>query len=123
MKDIKFGWLTKEITSSMRDSWRNIGVPSGNDYYWIQYKNGRTVVYDNSYDEEKLPSLNISNILYISTWFAGERYGYAECFINPNLSHAAVQEIITNELYDEDGCDYYNNIEFFSNFPYGEFEF
>ena len=122
VKEIKFGWLDRTVTDFYREQMRN-GTPLNNDYYYIQYKDGSVVVFDRGYDEDKLPSLNIRNILYISTWFAGEAYGFAECFINPNLPHDTVQDIIDNELYDEDGNILYPKIIFRSDFPCDDYEF
>lgn len=98
--------------------WRDVGTPLGNDYYYIVYKDGRVVVFDQSYDEDSLPSLDLNKVLYISTWFKP----YAEVYINPKLSRDQVAEILREEIYDEDGNAYYNAIEFSRDFPYWKYE-
>ncbi len=117
-KTLHVYWLDSEQARIIKQMWREVGKPLGNDYYYIAYKNGGIVVYDRSYDEDSLPSLNLNNVLYVSTWFSPD----AEVFINPKLSHEQVEEIIRGELYDEDGNIYYQYIEFARNFPYWEYE-
>lgn len=124
MREIKFYPLNKEYTRIIREQWKETGAPLGNSYYWIQYKDGSVIVFDHSYDEEKLPSLDISKIAYISDWFAAERGGYAEVYINERLLHNTIQEIITDELYDEDGNYVYNKVEVSCDFAnWGSYNF
>ena len=112
-------WLSSENARNIKQMWREGGKPLGNDYYYIVYKDGSIIVYDRSYDEsDGLPSLNLNNVIYISTWFKP----YGELYVNPKLSQSQIESIIKAELYDEDGNLYYNNIEFGRDFPYWEYE-
>ena len=122
MKEFTFYWLDAERAKALRDEWRQAGAPLGNSYYWIQYKDGSVVVFDHSYNEDKIPSLNLNDVLFISDWFAAERGGYGECYINPRLSHEQIQDIITGELYDEDGNYYYDTVNSEKSFPLKQFE-
>lgn len=69
MKEFSIYWLDAESAKQMRQEWKEVGAPLGNSYYWIQYKNGSSVVFDHSYDEDYLPLLTLNDVLYVSTWF------------------------------------------------------
>lgn len=122
MREFSIYWLNAESAKLMRQQWKESGAPLGNSYYWIQYKNGSTVVFDESYDKDHLPLLTLNDVLYVSTWFSAEHGGYGDVFINERLSHNEVQDIITSELYDEDWNMFYDKINFHKLFPYEEYE-
>lgn len=100
-----FGWITDAVMSNIRELVRNGGV-LGNDYIWIQYKDGSMFVLDSSWDGER-PTLNKDKIEYITTWF----YPDAELFVNPKLSKNRIREIMIENTWDEDGEPYYTQLD------------